>query len=388
MNSSSSGRKYSLSLPRDYIRRRRAHRRIANFILIPTLSVVAAYIIVHQSTSPAFSLQHAAHSQGETAPVTEDKQPPTPTGEYKVADGLLPVEEVPDIVLHDSKRNKDLHVRIFYPSASGKYPVIVFSHGAGGSQSCCEALTRHWASYGYATLQPTHEDSTVQRRNAGEEDIRFLRAVNEALKKPALWESRPLDVSFLLDSLPALGNRVPGLVGRIDANRIGVGGHSMGAFTADAIAGALVDLPSHPATSFEDARVKAVLMLSPQGPGEFGLTDHSWDNVSLPLLSVTGSLDSAANRQGPDWKKIPFERSQPGNKYHLFIEGANHMSFIGAQTLLRAHPAQGEAILGYTNSASLAFWDAYLKNDDSAKRYLQSDALATSSHGAAKLLRR
>jgi predicted dienelactone hydrolase len=309
-------------------------------------------------------------------------------GAYKLADGPHTVAEVPDIVLQDVKREKYLHVRVFYPQEPGPYPVIVFSHGAGGSQSCCEGLTRHWATYGYVTLQPTHDDSTVQRRKAGEEDINFLVAVRDALKKPALWLSRPKDISFVLDSLPVLQKRIPALSGKMDVEHIGVGGHSMGAFTADAIAGALVDLPKHPATNFADPRVKAVVLLSPQGPGEFGLADHSWDHVKLPLLSMTGSLDLGAENHGPDWKKIPFERSQPGAKYHVFIEGANHMSFISAKTPLPGRAAQGDSILGFTNSASLAFWDAYLKADAGAKSYLLSDALPEFSHGVVKLSRR
>ncbi len=64
------------------------------------------------------------------------------------------------------------------------------------------------------------------------------------------------------------------------------------------------------------------------------------------------------------------------------------MSFITARTVLPSRAAQGEAILGYTNSAALAFWDAYLKGDEHAKGYLQSDALEKSSHGAVKLSRR
>lgn len=293
-----------------------------------------------------------------------------------------------DIVLHDGERNKDLHVRVFYPEGPGPFPVIVFSHGAGGSQNCCDALTRHWASYGYVTLQPTHEDSTPQRKNSGEEDANLLRAVRDALNKPELWESRPKDVSFLLNSLPVLQERIPGLVGRLDTAHIGVGGHSMGAFTADAIVGARVDLPNHPGTSFADSRVKAAVLLSPQGPGEFGLTEHSWDHVAVPLLSMTGSLDSGANRQGPDWKKIPFERSEPGDKYHVFISGANHVSFVSARTLMPARAAQGEMILAYVNSAALAFWDAYLKADPTAKSYLQSDALSRFSNDAIHLSRR
>jgi predicted dienelactone hydrolase len=212
--------------------------------------------------------------------------------------------------------------------------------------------------------------------------------VREALKKPALWQSRPEDISFVLDSLPILQKRIAALNGKIDTQQIGVSGHSMGAFAADAIAGALVDLPGHPATDFADRRVKAVLLLSPQGPGEFGLNDHSWDKVFIPLLSMTGSLDLGAGKQGPEWRKIPFERSQPGNKYHVFIQGANHMSFITAKTLLPSHATQGDSILGYTNCASLAFWDAYLKADPAAKNYLRSNALPDFTHGAVKLSRR
>jgi len=118
------------------------------------------------------------------------------------------------------------------------------------------------------------------------------------------------------------------------------------------------------------------------------LNDHSFDRISLPYMGMTGSLDSLGPVASPAWHKTPFERSQPGDKYHLFIEGANHMSFITPRTLWPGRAEQGGNIFDYTNSASLAFWDAYLKGDVRAKSYLQSDALEKSSHGAAKLSRR
>src|SRR5260370_37593934 len=103
-----------------------------------------------------------------------------------------------------------------------------------------------------------------------------MQAVREALKKPALWESRPLDISYVLNVLPSIEKRVPGLAGKIDADRIGGGGHSMGSYTAEAIAGAIIDLPRHSCSSLADPRVKAVLSLSPQETGQFGLTDHAY----------------------------------------------------------------------------------------------------------------
>jgi predicted dienelactone hydrolase len=399
MSSTPHSRKLFPTLPRDYIHRRRAVRRISNVVIFALLSVTAAYLITRQSGGTGFhpprpalhSVSTAHPALGSQAPAAAVSPAPLPRDSdgYELAPGPYTVSEVEDLVLHDANRGKDLHVRIFYPNDSGKYPVIVFSHGAGGSQTCCDALTRHWATYGYVTIQPTHDDSAVQRRNQGQENIRFTQAVRDALKKPALWESRPLDISYVLDALYSLENRVPGLLGKMDADRIGVGGHSMGSYTTEAIAGALIDLPGHSARNFGDPRVKAVLCLSPQGPGQFGLNDHSFDQISLPYMGMTGSLDSLGPAASPAWHKIPFDRSQPGgDKYHLFIEGANHMSFITPRALLPGRAEQGGAIFDYTNSAALAFWDAYLKGDARAKSYLQSGALEKSSHGAVKLSRR
>ena len=375
---------------------------ITNSLAIVVLSVVAAYVITRQSGGPGFTARSAnmkamtaaaaSPPLVSTVPNASVPEAPAPNfsdaNGYELETGPNTVTEASDVVLFDAKRNKELHVRVFYPNEPGKYPVIVFSHGAGGSQNCCDGLTRHWASYGYVTIQPTHDDSAVQRRNTGEENIQFLKAVRDALKKPALWESRPMDIAAVLDDLPALEGRLPALAGKMDVAHIGVGGHSMGSYTAEAIAGALVDLPSRPGKSFADSRVKAVLCLSPQGPGQFGLNDHSFDGVNLPYMGMTGSLDSLGPVASPEWHKIPFERSQAGNKFHIFMEGANHMSFITPKTMLRGRAENGEAIFDYTNSGALAFWDAYLKKDERAKKYLASDALEKTSRGAVKISRR
>jgi len=173
-----------------YLRSRRTRKLISNIVVVLLLSGVTAFVITRQSGGAGFSLPKSvgiANSDKLTSSPAAESQSALPeetsreaADGYKLETGPLAVTEVSDIVLHDEKRNKDLHVRIFYPVQQGKYPVIVFSHGAGGSESCCESLTRHWATYGYITMQPTHDDSIVQRRDTGDDTLRFPQAVRDA----------------------------------------------------------------------------------------------------------------------------------------------------------------------------------------------------------------
>jgi predicted dienelactone hydrolase len=51
---------------------------------------------------------------------------------------------------------------------AGQFPVIVFSHGAGGSGQNYFPLTHYWATHGYVIIQPTHNDSIALRRERGD----------------------------------------------------------------------------------------------------------------------------------------------------------------------------------------------------------------------------
>jgi predicted dienelactone hydrolase len=400
-------------VPRDRVRRKRYFKRLTNIVLIVVVSTATAYVITRPVGGPGFhpsaavraalaahsnnsastnggvQLTHAKLSRTSSSEPSRDVSDKNPArGGYKLPPGPYKVSEVGTIVLHDPRRNKDLHMRVFYPDAAGKYPVIVFSHGAGGSQDCCEELTEHWASYGYITIQPTHEDSALQRRNAGEENVKFVGAVREALRRPSLWESRPADISFVLNSLGELQKRAVQLSGKIDTQHVGVGGHSMGSFAAEAVAGATADLPGRAGVSFADARVKAALCLSPQGPGQFGLTSSSFATMRVPFMGITGSRDNLGPLASAAWHEKPFDLSPAGDKYFVNITGANHMSFISSRSLASGGSREAEEIFAYTNSAALAFWDAYLKNDAGAKAYLYSNNLARFSKDTATLLRK
>jgi predicted dienelactone hydrolase len=266
-----------------------------------------------------------------------------------------------------------LQVRINYPDGAGPFPVIVFSHGAWGSKDSHLTLTELWAGHGYVTIQPDHSDSRALGVKVGDRN---------AFRD---WQSRPADVSFILDSLDEIERREPALKGRLDRRRIGMSGHSFGANTAQLIGGAKAFLGGRE-KSFVDPRVTAVILLSGQGPGEM-LTEKSWERLTKPMLVMTGSKDGPTRTGQPAvWRKKPYELSPPGDKYLVWVEGMDHgFGGVSGQTgglvKFQANPDH----VKFTKIATLAFWDAYLKDDRGALAYLKSDNLVTFSKGTLRI---
>ena len=310
-----------------------------------------------------------------------------PENAYKLAEGPLSVRVISEIVLKDSTRNKEVPIRVYYPNAKGPSPVIIFSHGAGGSKEGYEYLGRHWASHGYVCIHPSHADSIAQNRTKGRE-YSLRDAVREALTDPEAWKNRPQDISFIIDSFNQIEKKAPGLKGKMDRARIGVGGHSFGAYTSQVIGGAKIFAgPAGEAYRLRDSRVGAALLISAQGVGQMGLQKGSWASMDLPIMDITGSEDKGALGQNPEWRMGPFNFSPAGDKYHVFVEGATHGSFTGL--ILRSRNRLTDAIAGtdpkildYVKIASTVFWDAYLKGDKKAKEYLQGNGLKDFSSGA------
>jgi predicted dienelactone hydrolase len=295
---------------------------------------------------------------------------------FPFADGPYTAVVADNLKLHDTARDKDVLFKVYYPRGDGPFPVIVFSHGFGGNKDAFAYLSRFWASHGYVVLHPTHSDSGAlqQLREGNAAELR------KRLENPKAWENRLRDVTVFLDSLAELEKVAPDLKGKLDGTRVGVAGHSFGAYTAMLLGGTTVDVPDGPASkSFADPRVKAILPISGQGTGQQGLTKTSWQKVTLPMLTMTGSLDRGVAGQTPEWREEPFRLSPEGDKYHLFLEGANHFTF--------GRPGPSE-LTDYVKAASLPFWDAYLKGKSEGKAYLRSDRLEAAGTGAVRLSRK
>ena len=326
-------------------------------------------------------------------------------GGYKTGPGPWKVASQ-DLVLRDEKRQKNLEVRVRYPAvaqdAPGRFPLVVFSHGAGGSRDAFPDLTAHWASHGYIVVLPTHADSIQLRRRSGEDLSRLQRDL-DSLRRDVKPLDRLADVVFLLDSIGIIQDRIEGLRdrngdGRVDRDRIGMAGHSAGALTTQMAAGVKVRGAAPgallEARSVSDARIDAAVLISGQGTTNRMFTDQSWNELSKPMLVITGSKDVAAiGSETPASRREPFEKAKPGDKYLVFIEGATHSSYQGKGPGLRLDreqpsDAELEMITGVTASATLAFLDLYLKDDPAARAYLGSEALVAFSGKKATLERK
>ncbi|GAB4164662.1 MAG: hypothetical protein Fur0032_00790 [Terrimicrobiaceae bacterium] len=152
---------------------------------------------------------------------------------------LAAVQSV-DVTLRDEKRGQDIACRVYAPDSGDNLPLIIFSHGFGADKTAFAAISQHVAAHGYVVVHPSHADGfgKSKDRSTPEEDSRGWGALRNGgglaglISQPGRIEGRIADVVAVMDSLEQLTTQVPGLKGRLDATRIGVGGHSFGAYTA------------------------------------------------------------------------------------------------------------------------------------------------------------
>jgi len=270
---------------------------------------------------------------------------------------LLFASSTTDLTLHDTARARDIPLKIYYPNdVSHAYPLIIFSHGFGGTGEGYRYLGEGWADAGYIVVLPTHHGSDRDALR-----IERMSGAKEIGKAFAAQQQRTADVGFIISSLQDIERQVPELRDKIDGLRIALGGHSMGAGTALLVAGATAAPPNGTMQGFLNERVKAVLAMSPQGVGEEGFENPSWDHIEIPVMTMSGTQDGGVNGEPPSWRLQPYEHMHPGNKYQVTVNGAGHLSFAVG---FRFH----RCILRETT----AFWDTYLKGDSEAKRHIRS----------------
>jgi predicted dienelactone hydrolase len=145
-------------------------------------------------------------------------------------------------------------------------------------------------------------------------------------------------------------------------------GHSFGAVTTQAVSG-----QSYLGRqTFTDPRIKAALPMSPSS-NKLTTPDKLFGNVSIPWLLMTGTNDtSLINDTDVESRLAVYPALPEGSKYELVLDKGEHSAFSERALpgdRVERNPNHHRAIL----AISTAFWDAYLKEDPSARKWIDSD---------------
>ncbi len=187
----------------------------------------------------------------------------------------------------DGPRNRSVPARLYLPVSNkgvGAQPVplVVFSHGIGGSRDGYKYLGRYFAANGYASLHLQHVGSDRQLWFGN--PFSLWGRLNDAARDSEAID-RVRDLSFALDQL--LGSDAGA---RVDRQRIIAAGHSYGANTSMLAAGAQIEREGR-MLALRDERIKAAILLS--APPFYGSTDTQriLRDVTIPTLHITATED-------------------------------------------------------------------------------------------------
>jgi predicted dienelactone hydrolase len=233
--------------------------------------------------------------------------------------------------------------------APGKHPLIMLSHGTGGTADSLAWLARALAARGFIVAGPNHPGNTALEPYTAEG---FL-----------LWWERARDLTSMLDALL----EDAGLAPSIDVKRVGVAGFSLGGYTAFVLAGARTDpqrlldycatpnaegcgdppefpnlfarwkemrakdarfqaLEGRAAQSRADERVRAAFAIAPAIAQTF--VPDSLKNVRVPIEIVVGAADTLA----PPTTNAQYLASATGGKLTVLPGGVAHYTFLARCT--------------------------------------------------------
>jgi predicted dienelactone hydrolase len=286
---------------------------------------------------------------------------------------------VADSVSRDPSRNRSLPLRLRVPQPctnAERRPVLLFSHGLGGSRVGGARWGEHWASHGFVVMHLQHpgSDESLWRSRSGGLPIRATLQGGATIEQFVL---RAQDVRFAIDALRGLAETDPALA-CLDMTRLGMSGHSFGAQTTQAVVGQSLPSPGGGAARawLREPRILAAVAFSPSMRDDGAPAQATFATVRVPFLAVTGGRDGDVLGTGvtPALRRAVFDALPPGDRYLLWFGGGDHMVFNGGPPRPPAADRRDDDIRvqGVTAAVTLAFWRATLSGDAAARAWLDA----------------
>lgn len=261
-----------------------------------------------------------------------------------------------DGAITDTARRRSIPVRVRMPEGgAARAPVILFSHGLGGSVDAGTDFARAWVAAGFLVIHVQHpgSDSAVWRGAADPRGALMGAAGGQQL------QARVLDMRRVADAVAA-GQAVGACsLKRGDAARLGAAGHSFGAHTVLALAGQRFGPMG---AALADPRFIAIAALSPMPPRNSAANaPAAFGAIRVPLLTATGSrdgsplardrsLDEVVAARAAVFTALPASASGRGT-VGLWVEGADHAAFGGNARPRRPNDPRVTALVAETTTA-------------------------------------
>ncbi|MFD5178249.1 alpha/beta hydrolase family protein [Nocardia sp. NPDC058379] len=307
--------------------------------------------------------------------------------------------------------------------AGGPYPLIMFSPGLGAPGDGYYFYAQNLASHGYVVVGIDHDDAEDVVPGPRLPDLPTgLRAIAEQNSSDSVFSLfsdwfrrtqfamtyRPQQIRVALDeALRRNDDPAEALSGMIDPDRIGMSGHSLGA--AYTLLGGGMTIPcDHPISgeaadwqnspivrvdpcampaaqamtdpaALRDPRIKAIVPLaSPVFVADPYIREAA-ANISIPMMFLTGADPYLEASRSPQWQV--YDAAQ-GPKYFVEIADTDHFLvtdvaalnpyFSSVQLPWDKADFAGKSAVYMRYSA--AFFDRYLKGDDTAEDVLRAPA--------------
>ncbi len=196
------------------------------------------------------------------------------------------------------------------PEASiedGKFQLVVISHGGGGNNLAYLTIAQYFVKHGFIVAMPEH-----YKNNRNNND---LEGTNENL------EYRPRHISLVIDTIYSDSQ----LRDHVQQNIVAIVGHSMGGYTALALAGGEPwSQDREKIFVTPDSRIKAVVLLAPATA--FFTPKGSLDNVTVPILLLAAEKDQITPKEHSE---LVLNQVLDKTMVHFeIIENAGHFSFL------------------------------------------------------------
>lgn len=284
----------------------------------------------------------------------------------------------------DADRRREIPVRLRWPDMERQgteYPVILFSHGLGGTREGGAVWGDAWSNAGFLVIHIQHPGSdfnAVRLVTNSFENRQALRSV----ASPSQLVARLGDVRFVLDEI--LRRKLGRLErwGNVRASGVGMSGHSFGAHTTLGMAGQRYPVGA----PILEPRLTSFIAFSPTAPIAASAS-ASFAMLDRPMLTITGTLDDDVAGVGatPERRAAVFAALPLGNKAQLVLNGADHMTFAGqtgrAADVIRREPVARDLQGAHhvqVASVTTDWWSATLMDDLAAAARLAVPAgLAT-----------